>query len=179
MGFLRTSSDLVNDEKAWVSFALCAQKAANMAGFSRRTSAQFAGALGELRDNIYEHSGVSEDGIIAFRAEKGVFEFAASDRGMGVLESLRTSDDYAEVIDYGEALSLILTDGVSRYGLSSGRGRGFRPIFIGLANINGSLRFRSGDHALIINGQNPSLMSAQTSQKTMIEGFSASVICIV
>ena len=36
------------------------------------------------------------------------------------------------------------------------RGRGFDDLFRGLANHNGLLRFRSGDAALVIDGQSPS-----------------------
>ena len=86
---------------------------------------------------------------------------------------------YTGLDDHGEALRLTLTDGVSRHGSGTGRGRGFRPLFIGIANLNGSLRFRSGDHALIIDGRNPSLMAARLAQKPTIGGFFASVKCLV
>jgi len=62
-------------------------------------------------------------------------------------------------------LRLALTDGVSRYGKEAKRGAGFRPIFVGLANLAGSLRFRTGDHALTIEGQKIELMSSKMAQK--------------
>lgn len=74
-------------------------------------------------------------------------------------------------------LELALTEGISRYGSGSGRGYGFQPLFIGLANLNGSLRFRFGDHALIIDGQKPTLMKAKIAQKPFIPGFFISVRC--
>ena len=50
---------------------------------------------------------------------------------------------------------------------------------IGIANLNGSLRFRSGDHALVIDGHNPSLVPARLWQKPKIGGFLASVKCLM
>jgi hypothetical protein len=78
---------------------------------------------------------------------------------------------------HGEALQLMLTEGVSRHGAASGRGMGFRPLFIGLANLNGRLRFRSGDHALTIAGENPGAMPLMRSQKVPIKGLFASISC--
>jgi hypothetical protein len=71
----------------------------------------------------------------------------------------------------------MLTDGMSCHGANVGRGHGFRPLFIGLANVRGSLRFRSGDHALVIDGTNPSLMTAKVGQKPFLKGLLISVAC--
>jgi hypothetical protein len=59
----------------------------------------------------------------------------------------------------------------------AGRGHGFRPVFIGLMNMYGSLRFRSGDHALIMDGATPDISTAQLAQKPSMDGFFASVMC--
>jgi hypothetical protein len=112
-----------------------------------------------------------------FRAGLRRFEFIVADQGIGVLDSLRSSVEYAALNDSGEALSLTPTDGVSRFGSGSTRGLGFRPLFIGLANLKGALRFRSGDHALLIDGRNPSLITARLAEKPTIKGFLASIVC--
>ncbi|MBX9588495.1 MAG: hypothetical protein K2X43_04265 [Hyphomonadaceae bacterium] len=176
-GFFRTGAKWSEDDTPWVGFALAAQKAAAAAGFHRRIAAQFAAALGEMVSNVHEHSGAPTSGIAAFMAQGEAFEFAVADSGIGVLESLRSCADYAGLADEGKALRLALTDGVSRYGAQSGRGAGFRPIFVGLANLAGMLRFRSGDHALVIDGQKIGDMSAVTAQKVRLPGFLASVSC--
>ena len=175
-GFLRTVA--VRDEICWANFGVAAQKAAATAGFAKGVAAQLVGAIGEMYSNIYEHSDAARTGLIAFNARGGSFELVATDRGMGVLDSLRACPAYAGLNDHGEALRLTLTDGVSRHGSETGRGRGFRPLFIGIANLNGSLRFRSGDHALIIDGRNPSLIAARLAQKPKVGGFFASVKCL-
>lgn len=178
-GYFRTGADWSEDDTAWVGFVLAAQKAAAAAGFPRRIAAQFAAALGEMASNIHEHSGSPASGIAAFMAGSAGFEFAVTDSGMGILESLRSCADYAQLGGDGEALRLALTDGVSRFGAAAGRGRGFRPIFVGLANLSGALRFRSGDHALVIDGQKIGAVAATTAQKVRIPGFFASVSCLL
>ena len=177
IGFLRTSRVPPAGEAVWTAFGLAAQQGAVAAGFPKRIGAQLAAALGELHSNLYEHSEAPETGLIAFRAGLNRFEFVVADRGIGVLESLRSCEAYAGLDDHGEALRLTLTDGVSRHGPGTDRGHGFRPLFVGLANLNGNLRFRSGDHALVMDGQNPSLVRAQLAQKPPIAGFLVSVVC--
>lgn len=176
IGFLKTGPSPASDA-VWTGFGLAAQQGAVAAGFPKRIAAQLAAALGELHSNLYEHSQAPETGLIAFRVGLNRFEFVGADRGIGVRKSLRSCSAYAALDDHGEALRLTLTDGVSRHGSGRGRGHGFRPLFVGLANLNGSLRFRSGDHALVLNGRNPSLVSAQLAQKPPIQGFLVSVVC--
>jgi hypothetical protein len=177
IGFLRTGAQPPKDQTGWISFCLAAQQAALMAGFSTRTARQLVAAIRELHSNVYEHSCSPETGLIAFRAGTTSFEFVVADRGVGVLETLRTCPEFGGISDHGEALKLALTEGVSRFGSKPGRGYGFRPIFVGLANIRGYLRFRSGDHALVIDGTEPTLTTARPAQKPVLPGFIVSVSC--
>jgi hypothetical protein len=177
MGLYRAYGTPLQNETSWVEFGVAAQYSAIRAGFSRDVAAQLVGALGEMQSNIYEHSQASDTGIVAFRATPGVFEFVVSDSGTGVLKSLKSCPAYVDLTSYGQALKLALTDGVSRHGPQSGRGLGFRPLFRGLSNLNGALRFRSGDYALTIDGQNPGAIPVKLWQKAMLQGFFASVIC--
>ena len=164
-------------ERQWTSFGLRCQQAATRAGFARSTAAQLIGAIGELRSNIHEHSQAEESGLIVYSATKERFEFSISDHGIGVMASLNWRMQRQVAEDHGEALRLVLTEGVSRYGSKVGRGYGFRPLFVGLANLHGTLRFRSGDHALTINGDTPTLMKAQIAEKAKIRGFVITVLC--
>ena len=176
-GFLRMSPSFPQDARMWTGFGLAAQQAAIAVGFSKPTAAQFIAVIRELHSNIYEHSQAPDTGVVAFRAHPGRFEFVASDGGVGVLESLQNRVEYRSLRDHGKALRLTLTDGISRFGSKFGRGFGFRPLFVGLANLNGALRFRSGDHTLLIDGRNPSLMTARVAQKPNLRGFLVSVSC--
>jgi anti-sigma regulatory factor (Ser/Thr protein kinase) len=175
IGFLKPKiSDTEND---WNVFAIAAHKASLAAGITSDATAQLIGALGEMRSNLYEHSEAVESSLIAFRAAPNSFEFTVSDHGIGALHSLKSCGHYKSITDNGEALRLMLTDNVSRFGPDSDRGKGFRPLFIGLANMNGTIRFRSGDHSLMIHGDKPSLVSAKTAQKAELKGFFASIYC--
>ena len=176
-GFLRMSPSYPQDENMWTGFCLTTQKAATAIGFPKATATQFIAAIRELYSNIYEHSQAPGTGVVAFRAHPDRFEFVVSDGGVGVLESLRNGMEYENLRDHGKALRLALTDGISQFGSKSGRGLGFRTLFVGLANLNGALRFRSGNHALLIDGHNPSLMNARVAPKTTLRGFLVSVSC--
>jgi hypothetical protein len=177
MGLYRTYATAPHDESLWIEFGVAAQYCASQAGFSRDEGAQLVGAIGEMQSNIYEHSKAPATGIVAFRGAPGVFEFVLADRGIGVLESLRGCSEYSNLTSYGQALQMTLTEGVSRHGSSCGRGLGFRPLFRGLSNLSGSLRFRSGDYALTIEGKSPGIIPAKLWQKPPLNGFFASVVC--
>lgn len=180
LGFLRLRAKPPADETEGIAFGLEAQKAAAAVGFPRKTAAQLVGAFFEIQSNVYEHSGASGTGLAVYRATARRFEFAVSDAGIGVLASLKSCSEYAGLQDHGEALTLTLTDGVSRHGKSArNRGMGFRPLFTGLANLNGELRFRSGDHALTMDGAHPSLLAAKQAEKPPMEGFLAAVACVL
>jgi hypothetical protein len=97
---------------------------------------------------------------------------------MGVLTSLRQSPRFKTLNDHGDALRLALTDGISRYsGTDLARGMGFHDLFVGIASLQGHLRFASGDHALIIDGRQPTLATHRLVQKSTARGFAVSVTC--
>lgn len=161
-------------------FLIDAQRAAHqVSGLTKKVARQLVAALGEMENNIREHSDATDTGFVAFQAEEGAFEFVASDRGIGVLRSLRRCDAYAAIRDEGQALRTALQQGESRFGPNTRHGNGFRPIFVGLANIRCDMRFRSGDHALEISGSNSSLLEARISQKAALPGFFVNVRCLV
>lgn len=176
-GVLQTRALKAENSGIWTSFALAAQKAARTVGFSRRVSASLAASMDEFHSNVCEHSQSPHSELAAFQARQGRFEFVVADRGIGVLASLRSGTDYAQLGDHGEALQLAVSEGVSRFGSKSERGYGFRPLFVGLANLNGNLRFRSGDHALSIDGRSPTLVGARVAQKARIRGLFIWVSC--
>jgi len=177
-GLFRTFlTPTVSSESSFTEFCVAAQFAAVDAGFPRAIAAQLVGAIGEMEGNIHEHSKAANSGVLVFQATTGTFEFVVADRGVGVLASLNGCPAYAALADHGEALRLTLTDGVTRYGDTANRGHGFRSLFTGLANLNGYVRFRSGDHALTIEGDGPTIISAKLAKKTPTNGLFASVRC--
>jgi anti-sigma regulatory factor (Ser/Thr protein kinase) len=176
-GFYRLDEAPPHDETERNGFHLEAQKAAKAVGFPRQLAAQLVGAFCEIEGNVYEHSEAPVTGLAAYRATARRFEFVVSDGGIGVLASLASGPDYRDLTDHAEALRLMLTEGVSRYGKAAKRGNGFRPLFQGLANLKGTLRFRSGDQALTVDGVNAANIPWKPAEKPMLRGLVASVIC--
>lgn len=163
--------ELFESESVWLGFIMRAKKAASNVGFGRRTVNGITGALEEFRSNISEHSENQMSGYAAFLGDKGIFEFVVGDSGVGVLNSLKCKEEYSKLSDYGEALRLALTEGISRHD-DVGRGNGFRPLLVGLANIAGHVRFRSGDHSYEIDNISPCDIRTNIYQKVHMKGFS-------
>jgi len=177
-GFTRAARHGPDADSRLTGFLMTAKRAGReIAGLPAMVSGQLVAAMEELENNIHEHADAPETGILAYRAEPGAFEFVVADRGIGVLRSLRPCEAYAALPDEGKALEAALTDGVSRHGPNSNHGHGFRPIFTGLVNLHGELRFRSGDYAITMDGTSPELATARITQKAPIDGFFASVRC--
>jgi hypothetical protein len=163
---------------AWIMFLRRVQNAATRSGFTAKLGAGLAAAFEEMTDNALIHSLRPSTALAGYQWSTDVFEFVAADAGQGVLASLRMNAEFAGIRDHGEALRVALSEGASRFGPGSGHGFGFRQLFVSLANLNGRLRFRSGDHALLIDGTSPALASARLVQLAAdYSGFLVSAVC--
>lgn len=162
----------------WDQWANHVENAAVAAGLPRGLAAGLMGALGELQDNVFEHSGLPETGLVAYGAKTGMFEFVVADAGRGVLASLRENPEFTHLADCGAALRLAAADGISRHNSESGHGYGIGQLFRALAHHNAELRFRSGDHALRIWGDAPSLTGqVHLLHKAWLDGLTVTVRC--
>lgn len=175
-GFLRVRRDHADTDNAvWAQFRLELQRAAIGAGFAPAWAKQIVGAVGEMEDNIHWHSEDPASGILTYWMNGSSLEIVVLDRGIGVLQSLRHWEEFADLSDHGTALEIALRDGNSRYGRGSGRGWGFHELFVGLANRNARLRFRSGDHLLTLEGRTD-LPAAQLRQSAAGNGLVISLL---
>ncbi|MQU72477.1 ATP-binding protein [Sinorhizobium meliloti] len=177
-GFIPVSS-LVSSHLVWTETINRLKRLSVNAGFSSDHSGKFVAAIGELWSNVIDHSQRSDTGYIAFSHEPGRFEFVVADRGVGVLASLKSNPAYANLNDHGRAIELVLSEGVSRFYTEDGHGYGFRPLFVGLANIAQNLRFRSGDHAREIVRTADGPPESRTYELAPLPGFLCSVTCAV
>ena len=160
----------------WDQWAKHVENAAVAAGLPKGLVAGLMGALGELQGNVFEHSGRSDSGLVAYGASTGAFEFVVADAGRGVLASLRENPEFTHLADCGAALRLAASDGASRHASSSGHGYGIGQLFRALAHHAAELRFRSGDHALRIWGDAPSLTGqVELLQKAWLDGLTVTV----
>jgi anti-sigma regulatory factor (Ser/Thr protein kinase) len=178
LGFIKVDR-LLDDDLVSTDFNMRIKRAARSSGFSDDISGNFVAAIHEIYNNIYEHSENADSGYVVYSALPGIFEFVVADQGSGVLASLRTNEEYRHLNDCGKALELALTDGVSRFEKGQGRGLGFRPLLIGLANISKHIRFRSGDHSREFRRNSGGELTTRTSQKSQLAGFFCSVVCEV
>jgi hypothetical protein len=177
VGFLRVRrgiDDTLNSR--WVSYCLSVQHAFQSVGTHKHTAQQMIGAIQELEENIHLHSDAPRTGLVAHWCHEKAFEFVIADRGIGILASLTKRADFAKMSDHGIALRTALQDGNSSLGPER-EGVGFHDLFVGLANHSAKLRFRSGDHALVIDGTSPKLAEAQLIQLARLKGFVVSVRC--
>lgn len=163
---------------AWEQWAKHAENAAVAAGLAKGLVAGLMGALGELQDNVFEHSGRPESGVVAYAASDGAFEFVVADAGRGVLASLRENPEFSLLADSGAALQVAASDGASRHARSTGHGYGIGQLFRALAHDAAELRFRSGDYALRLWGDAPSLTGqVELAQKAWLDGLTITVRC--
>lgn len=162
----------------WIAFQKRFERACIAAGFSTPIARAMACALGEMTDNVTKHSENVTSGMVGYRWTEGQIEYVVSDAGIGVLRSLRSCPDYAGLRDHAQALATALQPNESRLGRGSGHGTGFNYVFTSLLNLHGSLRFRSGDQAMILEGDDPELASAQLRQcPPFFQGFLLAVTC--
>ncbi len=161
----------------WEQWLLHAENAAKNKGLPSGLVGSLVGALGEMQDNIYEHSGAAQTGLVAYAVTNRTFEFVVADRGIGVLETLRQNPDYAQLPDAGAALTEAIRPGVSRFAASSGRGQGFIQLCRSMVTDRVELRFRSGDHALTLCPTNDPLNGHQRlSHTSALAGLTISAI---
>lgn len=156
------------------------QTATAQAGFHKPFARQLAGALGELADNVFEHSESDSVALAGFWVSAQSVEFVIADSGIGVLNSLRQNSAYAHLKDAGQALEAIVHRGASRFPAETGRGQGIKQFLRALAGQNGHLRFRSSDHALTLCGDLAvGVGTLKVSGKAELPGLTISVQCLL
>lgn len=164
-------------DPVWEQWLLHAENIAKAKGFPIGLVASLVGALGEMQDNVYEHSGAASTGLVAYAVTDQSFEFVVADRGKGVLETLRQNPEHAHLQDAGEALCEAIRPGVSRFPAASGRGQGFVQLCRSMVTDRVELRFRSGDHALTLCPTDDPLSGhQQLSHTSALAGMTISAI---
>ena len=173
---LGPKNPVINATAIWDQWTVHAENIAKQKGLNAQVIASLMGAMGEIQDNVYEHSGAPQTGLVAYAVTSNSFEFVVADRGMGVLQTIRQNPRYASIPDYGAALEEVIKDGVSRFPSETGRGQGFNQLFRALVGQNAELRFRSGDHALTMRPTSDALHGeAVLAQVAALRGFTTSV----
>lgn len=149
-------------------------------GFSTNDSQALAGALGEMADNILQHSAPTGTpparGVIGYNVGPRWMSFAVADVGQGVRASLVTNPRWASLTDDREALShAVMHRATSR--TEATYGDGFYDLHRALADMAGRLRFRSGDCALLLDGTAAGARVVTQRRTAFLPGFQLVVVC--
>lgn len=135
----------------WQEFLIRFRQSAKSIGFSHDKAQGLAAALGEMADNATEHANSRVGALVGYHVVEGAAVCCVADVGIGVLGSLQESDEYRHLTKHTEAIRTAIKDGTTRYGTGNG-GFGFNKVFKALAAMWGTLRFRSGQGCVSMDG---------------------------
>lgn len=175
---VRNGSDLVGTDGRL--FLDRFSRSLNSHGFSPKDSRALAGALGEMADNILQHSAPTgappARGVIGYNVGDRWMSFAVADLGQGVLASLVANPRWASLNDDREALShAVMHRATSR--TEASYGDGFYDLHRALADMAGRLRFRSGEGVLLLDGRGAGARVATQRRTAFLPGFQLVVVC--
>lgn len=163
------------EDLRWMTFCKRLENAAASAGLGDSFAKALAGTVEEMSSNIVEHSEHAATGMIGYRWSPSEFEYVIADSGIGVLKSLKKNSYYSGLTDSAKALETAIQEGESSHGHNVGHGLGFRDLLNNIATSNSYLRFRSGNHSLVIDGTHtPAIWTTQPGQT--LQGLVISVV---
>ncbi|WP_417398214.1 hypothetical protein [Gimesia chilikensis] len=160
----------------WSEYLLRFRQSAKKMGFSSEKSLGIAAALGEMADNAALHSNSQIGALVGYQILDRAIVCCVGDVGIGVFKSLHESGNYPELHTHADALYTAIQDGATRFGPGKG-GFGFRKVFKSLAAMWGTLRFRSGEGCVTIDGTD---CDADQGQKAFVldrTGFQVTICC--
>lgn len=137
-------------DRDWRRFVYETQRNLVVAGFSVDSARAIVAALGEMVDNVWNHSMTDTPGLVARKIQGGRVTFCIADVGIGVLESLRLNPSFSSLKTSIAALNEALKNGVSRF-QGKGHGYGFSDLVRGVANQWGIARLRTGEGSVVLN----------------------------
>ncbi len=117
--------------------------------FSQGLSRSLTGAVFEMVDNVWKHSGVTKDALLGYQIGSRTFSFIVTDLGVGVLKTLTMNRRFAHLKTSIDALEEAVKPNVS--GDTDGSGLGLDKLTRELANLWGRTRLRSGQGAITFN----------------------------
>jgi hypothetical protein len=163
----------------WDNYCQRFKKGLTENGFSSPYALALANAFHEMADNVMQHSQAgllhpSFSGLAGYHLWDRCMVFSVGDHGVGVLNTLRTNPRYSGLTNSEAALLAIYSEQATRKKHET-FGGGFRQLFKSLADLNGTVRLRSGDSLLEYSGV--STRNVDLHKKSLIAGLEVSVIC--
>lgn len=163
-------------ESNWIEYLVRFRQSAKNAGFAPEKAMGIAAALGEMADNAAVHSNAAAGVLIGYQVVDHACVFCVADVGDGVLKSLTSHEAYRDVRTHAEAIRLALHNGVTRYGPGNG-GFGFNSVFKALAAMSGTLRFRSGEGCVTMDGTDFDADRGSERFVAFRRGFQVTICC--
>ena len=172
---VRGKDDLAGDE--WNHFAGRFEASARSVGFSFHTAARLQLALYAMVENAVIHAEAPAI-LVGYDASPGTALFCVADVGIGVLASLRRNPAFSGLKLHNEAIRAALQDGTTSLLLEEGGGGfGFRDVFNSLVEQWGSLRFRSGEGCITMDGTDCDADRGGVTHPPPLPGFQVTVCC--
>jgi len=160
----------------WREFLVRFCQSAKHVGFTKNQAKGLAASLGEMADNAAYHANAPTGVLVGYQAIDGATVCCIADVGDGVLKSLKTNSAYQHLRHHKEAIRVALRQGESRFGPGSG-GLGFYRVFKSLAEMWGTLRFRSGEGCILMDGREFKEDHGEESYVVFRPGFQISIGC--
>lgn len=160
----------------WREFLVRFRQSAKSVGFSQEKAQGLAAALGEMADNATDHARSEVGALVGYHVVDGAAVCCVADVGIGVFGSLRGHDDFSYLKTHTEAIRTAIQDGTTRYGKGNG-GFGFNKVFKALAAMWGTLRFRSGQGCVSMDGTECDADRGEESYVNDRPGFQVSICC--
>ncbi len=132
-------------------------------------------AMTAMSENGLLHSCATDGVLVGYRVLPHAALFTVADLGRGVLGSLRSNSKYAHLVHHRDALRLALRDGVTC--LDTPGGNGFRQLFKALASQFGTIRFRTGNVCLTMDGQHFDANLGDEAFPESVVGFQVTMCC--
>jgi anti-sigma regulatory factor (Ser/Thr protein kinase) len=173
--FVLEGSD-AQETQDWNEFLVRYRQSAAAVGFEMPQAIQLGAALHEMADNAVNHSEATDGILVGYHAVRGKAICCIADIGIGVLASLTQCAAYNYLTTHRDAVRLSLQNGVSRHGPNQG-GLGFNQVFKSLAAAYGTLRFRSGQGCVTMDGRDLDCDQGEESFVVDRAGFQVTICC--
>ena len=174
--FVLEGGDSPTTEQDWLEFLVRFRQSVKSVGFDFEKAKRITAALGEMADNATVHANAPVGVLVGYHVIDGAAVCCVADVGIGVLASLTSHEAYRHVQSHKEAVRLALRRGVTRYGPGQG-GLGFYNVFKALAAMSGTLRFRSGEGCVTMEGTDFEADKGEESYVIFRPGFQVTICC--
>jgi hypothetical protein len=168
-------------DETWHVFESRFARTMKQRGFDSSFCDAYMGVLGEMADNIVQHSGPDEShpaaGLVGFVVDENSSTFVLIDLGAGALQSLTRNPAWTTLASERDALSAMVEKSASRR-TAMGPGSGYRDLFRALADRNCVIRLKSGDGVYELRGAGAGRQS-ESYLRPRRGGFSIEVTCFL